>query len=345
MTTTKRRPFKMAIKIGINGFGRIGRNVFRIMHARGGEFEVDSINDLMDAKTIAHLLKYDSVAGKFDAEVAADGDAIVVDGKRIPVTKERDPANLGWGDKGVEIVLESTGVFRDRAGIEKHLQAGAKKILLSVPAKSADDVDATIVVGVNDDTLTDDAKLVSNASCTTNCLAPMAKVLHEKFGIVKGLMTTIHSYTNDQVVIDGPHKDLRRARSAAVNIIPTTTGAAKAVGLVIPDLAGKLNGFALRVPTQCGSITDLVAEMSRDVTAEEVNAALKEAAEGELKGVLKFSDEPIVLSDIVGDEHSSIIDGLSTMVTGGNLLKAVSWYDNEWGYSNRCVDLFRLMAK
>jgi len=335
----------MAIKIGINGFGRIGRNVFRIMHARGGEFEVDSINDLMDAKTIAHLLKYDSVAGKFDAEVAADGDAIVVDGKRIPVTKERDPANLGWGDKGVEIVLESTGVFRDRAGIEKHLQAGAKKILLSVPAKSADDVDATIVVGVNDDTLTDDAKLVSNASCTTNCLAPMAKVLHEKFGIVKGLMTTIHSYTNDQVVIDGPHKDLRRARSAAVNIIPTTTGAAKAVGLVIPDLAGKLNGFALRVPTQCGSITDLVAEMSRDVTAEEVNAALKEAAEGELKGVLKFSDEPIVLSDIVGDEHSSIIDGLSTMVTGGNLLKAVSWYDNEWGYSNRCVDLFRLMAK
>ncbi len=335
----------MAIKIGINGFGRIGRNVFRIMEGCAGEFDVVSINDLMDAKTIAHLLKYDSVAGKFDAEVAVDGDAVVVNGKKIPVTKERDPAALGWGDKGVEIVLESTGVFRDRGGIEKHLHAGANRVLLSVPAKSADDVDATIVVGVNDDKLTDDAKLVSNASCTTNCLAPMAKVLHEKFGIVKGLMTTIHSYTNDQVVIDGPHKDLRRARSAATNIIPTTTGAAKAVGLVIPDLMGKLNGFALRVPTPCGSITDLVAEMSKDVTAEDVNAALKEAAEGELKGILKFVDEPIVLSDIVGDNHSSIIDGLSTMVTGGNLLKAVSWYDNEWGYSNRCVDLFRMMAK
>ena len=335
----------MAIKIGINGFGRIGRNVFRIMEECGGEFDVVSINDLMDAKTIAHLLKYDSVAGKFSADVAVDGEAIVVNGKKIPITKERDPANLGWGDKGVEIVLESTGVFRDRAGIEKHIQAGAKKVLLSVPAKSADDVDATIVVGVNSDTLTDDAKLISNASCTTNCLAPMAKVIHEKFGIVKGLMTTIHSYTNDQVVIDGPHKDLRRARSAAVNIIPTTTGAAKAVGLVIPELAGKLNGFALRVPTQCGSITDLVAEMACDVTAEEVNAALKEAAAGPMKGILEFSDEPIVLSDIVGDNHSSIIDGLSTMVTGGNLLKVVSWYDNEWGYSNRCVDLFRMMAK
>ena len=335
----------MAIKIGINGFGRIGRNVFRIMQSCGSEFEVDSINDLMDAKSIAHLLKYDSVAGRIDAEIAVDGDAIVVDGKKIPVTKERDPANLGWGDKGVEIVLESTGVFRDRAGIEKHVQAGAKKVLLSVPSKSAEDVDATIVVGVNDDELTASAKLVSNASCTTNCLAPMAKVLHEKFGIVKGLMTTVHSYTNDQVVIDGPHKDLRRARSAATNIIPTTTGAAKAVGLVIPDLVGKLNGFALRVPTPCGSITDLVSELARDVTAEEVNAALKEAAEGELRGILKFSDEPLVLADIVGDEHSSIIDGLSTMVAGGNLLKTVSWYDNEWGYSNRCVDLFRMMAE
>ena len=335
----------MAIKIGINGFGRIGRNVFRIMQTCGDEFDVVSINDLMDTKTIAHLLKYDSVAGKFDAEVEAADDAIIVNGKKIAITSERDPANLGWGDKGVQIVLESTGIFRDRAGIEKHLQAGAEKVLLSVPSKSADDVDATIVCGVNCDTLSSSAKLVSNASCTTNCLAPMAKVINDKFGIVKGLMTTIHSYTNDLAVIDSPHKALRRARSAAVNIIPTTTGAAKAVGLVIPALAGKLNGMALRVPTQCGSITDLVAELSRDVTAEEVNAALKEAAEGELKGILKFSDEPIVLADIVGDSHSSIIDGLSTMVTGGNMLKVVSWYDNEWGYSNRCVDLFRMMAE
>ena len=334
----------MAIKIGINGFGRIGRNVFRIMEECDGEFDVVSINDLMDPKTIAHLLKYDSVAGRFNGTVEAADGAIVVNGKKIEITAERDPANLGWGDKGVEIVLESTGVFRDRAGIEKHLQAGAKKVLLSVPSKSADDVDATIVCGVNCDTLTDSDRIVSNASCTTNCLAPMAKVIHEKFGIVKGLMTTIHSYTNDQVVIDGPHKDLRRARSAGINIIPTTTGAAKAVGLVIPDLAGKLNGFALRVPTPCGSITDLVAEISRDVTVEEVNAALKEAAAGELKGILEFSDEPIVLSDIVGDSNSSIVDGLSTMVTGGNMLKVVSWYDNEWGYSNRCVDLFRKMA-
>jgi len=335
----------MSIKIGINGFGRIGRNVFRIMQECGNEFEVVSINDLMDTKTIAHLLKYDSVGGKFNGTVEAAEGAIIVNGKKIEITAERDPANLGWGDKGVEIVLESTGIFRTRDGIQKHIQAGAKKVLLSVPSKSADDVDATIVFGVNDDKLTSDAKLVSNASCTTNCLAPMAKVINDKFGIVKGLMTTIHSYTNDQVVIDGPHSDLRRARSAAVNIIPTTTGAAKAVGLVIPELNGKLNGMALRVPTQCGSITDLVVELSKDTTAEEVNAALKEAAEGELAGVLKFSDEPIVLSDIVGDDHSSIIDGLSTMVTGGNMLKVISWYDNEWGYSNRCVDLFRKMAK
>lgn len=334
----------MAIKIGINGFGRIGRNVFRIMSECGDEFEVVSINDLMKPEEIAHLLKYDSVQGKFKGSVCAEGDSIVVNGKKIQITAERDPASLGWGEKGVDIVLESTGVFRERSGIEKHLQAGAKKVLLSVPSKTAGDVDATIVHGVNDDALTADARIISNASCTTNCLAPMAKVIHEKFGIIKGLMTTIHSYTNDQVVIDGPHKDPRRSRSAAVNIIPTTTGAAKAVGLVIPDLAGKLNGFALRVPTQCGSVTDLVAEMSRDVTVEEVNAALKEAAEGSLKGILEFNNDPIVLSDIVGDSHSSIIDGLSTMVTGGNLLKVVSWYDNEWGYSNRCVDLFRKMA-
>ena len=334
----------MSIKIGINGFGRIGRNVFRIMDACGDEFEVVSINDLMDPKTVAHLLKYDSVHGKFNGTVEATADGIIVNGNEIKITAERDPANLGWGDKGVDIVLESTGVFRSRDGIEKHLQAGAKKVLLSVPSKSADDVDATVVMGVNDESMKAEDKIVSNASCTTNCLAPMAKVLHEKFGIVKGLMTTIHSYTNDQVVIDGPHKDLRRARSAAANIIPTTTGAAKAVGLVIPDLKGKLNGMALRVPTQTGSVTDLVVEMSCDVTVEAVNAALKEAAEGELKGILAFSEDPIVLADIVGDSHSSIIDGLSTMVAGGNMLKVVSWYDNEWGYSNRCVDLFRKMA-
>jgi glyceraldehyde 3-phosphate dehydrogenase len=335
----------MSIKIGINGFGRIGRNVFRIMQECGDEFEVVSINDLMDTKTIAHILKYDSVSGRFNGTVEAAEGAIIVNGKKIEITAERDPANLAWGDKGVDYVLESTGIFRDRAGISKHIEAGAKKVLLSVPSKSADDVDATIVYGVNDEKLTADAKLISNASCTTNCLAPMAKIINNKFGIVKGLMTTIHSYTNDQVVIDGPHSDLRRARSAAVNIIPTSTGAAKAVGLVIPELNGKLNGMALRVPTQCGSITDLVAELATEATAEEVNAALKEAAEGELKGILKFSDEPIVLTDIVGDSHSSIIDGLSTMVTGGNMLKVISWYDNEWGYSNRCVDLFRKMAK
>ncbi len=333
----------MSIRIGINGFGRIGRNVFRVMAEKGDEFEVISINDLMDSKTIAHLLKYDSVCGKFDGEVAADGDAIVVNGKRIPITSEKDPASLGWGDKGVEIVLESTGVFRSRDGIEKHLQAGAKKVLLSVPAKSADDVDATVVLGVNDEMLTDDVKLVSNASCTTNCLAPMVKVLHDKFGLVKGLMTTIHSYTNDQVMIDGPHKDLRRARSGAANIIPTTTGAAKAVGLVIPDLAGKLNGFALRVPTQCGSITDLVSELKCEVSEDEINAAFKEAADGALKGILGYCEDPIVLADIVGDCRSSIIDGLSTMVSG-NMVKTVSWYDNEWAYSTRCVDLFRKMA-
>ncbi len=240
--------------------------------------------------------------------------------------------------------MESTGVFRTREGVEKHLQAGAKKVLLSVPSKSADDVDATVVLGVNDEELTADAKILSNASCTTNCLAPMVKVLNDKFGVVKGLMTTVHSYTNDQVVIDGPHSDLRRARSAAVNIIPTTTGAAKAVGLVIPELAGKLNGMALRVPTQDGSITDLVVELRTEASAEDINAALLEASEGSMKGILKFTKDPIVLCDIVGDSHSSIIDGLSTMVNG-KMAKVVSWYDNEWGYSNRCVDMFRKMAK
>ena len=333
----------MGIRIGINGFGRIGRNVFRIVQ-ECDDVEVVSINDLIPPAVAAHLLKYDSVCGKFKGTVEAADDGIVVDGTKIPVTAEKDPACIGWGDKGVDVVLESTGVFRSRDGISKHLAAGARKVLLSVPAKSADDVDATIVVGVNSDTLTADAKLVSNASCTTNCLAPVAKVLNDLFGVTKGLMTTIHSYTNDQVMIDGPHKDLRRARSGAVNIIPTTTGAAKAVGLVIPALKGKLNGCAMRVPTQCGSLVDLVAELGTSVTGDDVNNGMKAAAEGELKGILRYEPDPIVLIDVVGDPASSIFDAQSTMLIEGNLVKVVSWYDNEWGYSNRCVDLFRLMA-
>jgi len=333
----------MGIKIGINGFGRIGRNVFRIIEESDG-IDVIAINDLIPPAVAAHLLKYDSVTGRFNGTVESTDNSIIVNGREIPVSAEKDPASIGWGDKGVDMVLESTGVFRDRAGIEKHLAGGAKKVLLSVPSKSASDVDATIVVGVNSDTLTADAKLVSNASCTTNCLAPVAKVLNDSFGVVKGLMTTIHSYTNDQAVIDGPHKDLRRARSAGVNIIPTSTGAAKAVGLVIPALNGKLNGCAMRVPTQTGSLVDLVVELSREVSAEEVNAAIKAASEGALNGVLGYTEDPIVLTDIVGDPRSSIFDALSTMVIGGNMVKVVTWYDNEWGYSNRCVDLFRMMA-
>ena len=334
----------MAISIGINGFGRIGRNVFRIIN-ECDDVEVISINDLIPTSVVAHLLKYDSVQGRFNGTVEATDDAIIVNGKTIPVTAEKDPAQIGWGARGVEIVLESTGVFRDRDNIAKHLDGGAKKVLLSVPSKSAEDVDATVVCGVNSDTLSADAKLVSNASCTTNCLAPVAKVLNDTFGIGGGLMTTIHSYTNDQAVIDGPHKDLRRARAAAVNIIPTTTGAAKAVGLVIPELAGKLNGCAMRVPTQCGSLVDLVVNLKQDATADEVNAAVKAAAEGALVGVLRYEEDPIVLTDIIGDPASSIFDALSTMVIEGSMVKVVSWYDNEWGYSNRCVDLFRMMAQ
>lgn len=334
----------MAISIGINGFGRIGRNVFRII-AEADDIEVSSINDLIDPATAAHLLKYDSVMGRFNGTVEAAADGIVVNGKKIPVTAEKDPASLAWDKKGVDFVLESTGVFRSRDGIEKHLQAGAKKVLLSVPSKSPEDVDATVVCGVNDEALKGDTKLVSNASCTTNCLAPVAKVLNDEFGIKQGLMTTIHSYTNDQNVIDGPHpKDMRRARSAAVNIIPTTTGAAKAVGLVIPELKGKLNGCAMRVPTQCGSLVDLVAQLDKKAGAEEVNAAMQKASEGALKGILDYEEDPIVLSDIVGQPASSIFDAQSTMQIEDGFVKVVSWYDNEWGYSSRCVDLFRKMA-
>ena len=328
----------MAISIGINGFGRIGRNVFRIIN-ECDDVEIVSINDLIPPAVVAHLLKYDSVEGRFNGTVEATDDAIIVNGKTIPVTAEKDPAQIGWGDKGIDFVLESTGVFRDRDSITKHLEGGAKKVLLSVPSKSPEDVDATIVCGVNSDTLTSDDKLVSNASCTTNCLAPVAKVLNDTFGVIGGLMTTVHSYTNDQAVIDGPHKDLRRARSAAVNIIPTSTGAAKAVGLVIPDLAGKLNGCAMRVPTQCGSLVDLVVNLRQDVTAEQVNAAIKAAAEGALAGVLRYEEDPIVLTDIIGDPASSIFDALSTMVIDGSMVKIVSWYDNEWGYVCRLIEV------
>ncbi len=331
----------MAIKVGINGFGRIGRMVFREMQQRGG-FDVIAVNDLTDAGTLAHLLKYDSSFGKYPLEVKLDGENIVAGEDSLKVLSVRDPAELPWRELGVEYVLESTGVFRKRDQIAKHLEAGAKKVLLSVPAK--DKVDATLVMGVNDETYSDEHQIVSNASCTTNCLAPLAKVLNDSFGIVKGLMTTVHSYTNDQRLLDFPHKDLRRARAAAVNIIPTTTGAAKAIGLVIPALDGKLNGMALRVPTPVGSLTDLVVVLEKNTTEEEINAAFKEAAEGRMKGILEYCEDPIVLKDIVGNPHSCIFDALSTMVIGENLVKVCGWYDNEWAYSVRCVDLIEKMA-
>ncbi len=326
----------MTIKVGINGFGRIGRNVFRVA-VDNPKFEIVAVNDLTDAKTLAHLLKYDSVHGTMKAEVKAVDGGIEVNGKLIKVLAERDPANLPWKAMGVDVVVESTGLFTDKDKAMAHIKAGAKKVIISAPGKNED---ITIVMGVNQDKY-DPANhhVISNASCTTNCLAPFAKVLQEKFGIKSGLMTTIHAYTNDQNILDLPHKDLRRARAAGVSIIPTTTGAAKAVALVLPELKGKLNGFALRVPTPNVSITDLVAQLEKPATAEAVNAALKEAAEGELKGIMAFSEEPLVSKDYNGDAHSSIVDGLSTMMVGDNLVKVVSWYDNEWGYSNRVVDL------
>ena len=325
----------MAIKVGINGFGRIGRLVFRRALEVGG-FDFVSINDLTDATTLAHLLKYDSVHGKFKGSVSVDGNDLIINGDRLKITAERDPANLNW--QGVDVVIESTGIFVKRDQIAQHLSNGAKKVVLTVPAK--DEIDATIVLGVNDHALTGSEKLISNASCTTNCLAPLVKVLNDSFGIEKGLMTTVHSYTNDQRLLDLPHKDLRRARAAATNIIPTTTGAARTVGKVIPELKGKLDGFALRVPTPDGSITDFVAIVKRDTSIEEVNAAMKAAADGPMKGVLEYCDEPIVSSDIIGNPHSSIFDAQLTMVMG-NLVKVVSWYDNEYGYSCRVVDLVK----
>ena len=329
----------MAIKIGINGFGRIGRLVFRSILERGtGDFDIVGVNDLTDAETLAHLFKYDSVHGIYPGEVKAEGDELVIGGDRFKVFSERDPETLPWGDLECDVVVESTGVFRTREGASKHLTAGAKKVVISAPASG--EVDATIVLGVNDDTLTGDETIVSNASCTTNCLAPLVKVLDDAFGIEKGFMTTIHAYTSDQRIQDAPHKDLRRARAAALSMIPTTTGAAKAVGLVLPHLEGKLDGFAVRVPTPDGSMTDFTAIVGKEVSIEDVNGAMKTAAEGPMKGILEFSTAPLVSVDIVGNSHSSILDAPSTM-TDGTLVKVVSWYDNEWGYASRTVDLVK----
>ena len=331
----------MAVKIGINGFGRIGRVVFRAA-LKNPNIEVVAVNDLTDANMLAHLLKYDSVHGTLQEEVTVDGDNLVVAGQRVKVTAERDPAQIAWGELGAEVVVESTGRFTKRADAAKHLEGGAKKVIISAPANEED---ITIVMGVNHEQY-DPANhhVISNASCTTNCLAPFAKVLHEKFEIKRGMMTTIHSYTNDQQILDLPHKDYRRARAAAENMIPTTTGAAKAVALVLPELKGKLNGGAVRVPTPNVSMVDLVAELGKEVTVEEVNAAFREASEGDLKGILGYSELPLVSGDYNGNPDSSTIDALSTMVMEGNMVKVISWYDNESGYSNRVVDLVDYIA-
>ncbi|KQL46436.1 type I glyceraldehyde-3-phosphate dehydrogenase [Brevibacillus choshinensis] len=330
------------VKVGINGFGRIGRNVFRAALSNPN-VEIVAVNDLTDAQTLAHLLKYDTVHGVLDLDVEAGENTLIVGGKEIKVLAERDPAQLKWAEYGVEIVVESTGRFTKREDAAKHLEGGAKKVIISAPATNED---ITVVMGVNEDKYDPAAHtVISNASCTTNCLAPFAKVLNDKFGIVRGLMTTVHSYTNDQQILDLPHKDLRRARAAAENIIPTSTGAAKAVALVLPELKGKLNGFAMRVPTPNVSVVDLVAELKTDVSVDELNQALKEAAEGPLKGILGYSEAPLVSSDYNGNPASSTIDALSTMVLEGNMVKVVSWYDNEWGYSNRVVDLCHYVAQ
>jgi glyceraldehyde 3-phosphate dehydrogenase len=326
----------MTVRIGINGFGRIGRNVFRAS-LKNDDVEVVAVNDLTDANMLAHLLQYDTVHGTLSEEVTTNGDNLIVGGNEIKVLSEKDPAQLGWGDLGVDIVIESTGRFTQRDDAKKHLDAGAKKVIISAPAKQED---LTIVMGVNEDQYDKDSHhVISNASCTTNCLAPYAKILDEKFGLKRGMMTTVHSYTNDQQILDLPHKDYRRARAAAQNIIPTTTGAAQAVAKVLPQLDGKLSGMAMRVPTANVSIVDFVAELEKDVTSEEVNEALKAEAEGKLKGILGYSDEPLVSTDYNGNTHSSVIDGLSTLTLENNMVKVVSWYDNEFGYSNRCVDL------
>jgi len=332
----------MSLRVAVNGFGRIGRNFFRTCTGYK-EFEIVAINDLTDAKTLAHLLKYDSVHGIFKADVKAGDGSITVADKEVKVLAVTEPEKLPWNDMGVDIVIESTGRFVDRPSAAKHLDAGAKWVIISAPAKEPD---ATVCMGVNEETI-DPAKhkVISNASCTTNCLAPVAKVIHSEFRIQKGLMTTIHSYTNDQRILDLPHKDLRRARAAALNMIPTTTGAAKAVGLVLPELKGKLNGMAIRVPTPNVSVVDLVAELARDVTAEEINAALKKAAEGPMKGILQYSEDPLVSCDLNGNSHSSIVDATLTMVLEGRMVKVLAWYDNEWGYSSRLRDLILYIFK
>ncbi len=335
----------MATKVAINGFGRIGRAVARIIMQRQGELDLVAVNDLADAKSLAYLFKYDTVMGKWDGTVEAGDGKLVINGKDVKVLSVKNPAELPWKDMGVRIAVESTGIFRTaespKGGYADHLKAGAERVVLTVPAK--DDIEATIVLGVNDDMLTNEVKCVSNASCTTNCLAPVAKTLNDAFGIEQGVMTTIHAYTNDQRVADMIHKDLRRARAAAVNMIPTTTGAAKAIGKVVPELDGKLDGFAIRVPIPVGSVVDLVVNVKKDVTVDAVNAALKKAADGPMKGYLIYCDEPIVSSDIVKNPASSIFDSLCTMVIG-KTVKVISWYDNEWGYSNRTVDIMEKLA-
>ena len=327
----------MTVRVGINGFGRIGRNFYRAARASGADIEVVGVNDLTDNASLAHLLKYDSILGRFPGEVEVSGGGISVDGKELKVLNEKDPAALPWGDLGVDVVIESTGLFTKREGAEKHLEAGAKKVIISAPAT---DPDITVVLGVNFDEYDPEKhNIISNASCTTNCLAPVAKVLNDTVGIERGLMTTIHAYTADQRLQDMPHKDKRRARAAAINLIPASTGAAKAIGLVLPELQGKLSGMAVRAPVPTGSVVDLTCDVSKETSAEEINAAMKEAADGPLSGILRYTEDPIVSSDIVSDPASSIFDSEQTIVIDGKFIKVFSWYDNEWGYSNRCIEL------
>ncbi|MDG1895958.1 MAG: type I glyceraldehyde-3-phosphate dehydrogenase [Fuerstiella sp.] len=336
----------MSVKVGINGFGRIGRITFRALAARADEFDVVAINDLGNPADLANLLKYDSVHGRFNGTVETDGSNLIVNGKTIKVCAERNPGDLPWSELGVDVALESTGFFTGRAsdgkpGFDSHLSAGARKVVISAPAKEPD---LTVVLGVNDNQLSADHKCISNASCTTNCLAPMVKVLNDNFGLQHALMTTCHAYTNDQKVADQLHSDPRRSRAAAINIIPTSTGAAKAVGLVLPEVAGKLTGYALRVPVATGSVTDLTAVLGKDVTAEDINGAIKAAADSEFKGIMEYTEDPIVSSDIIGNTHSSIFDGSFTSVVGGNMVKVIGWYDNEFGYSSRTIDLIKKIA-
>ena len=327
----------MAVKVGINGFGRIGRNIFRAAHAAGSDLEFVAVNDLVDAEMTAHLLRYDSVLGRFPGEIEVTDGGISIDGSEIKVLNEKDPAALPWGDLGVEVVIESTGLFTARDDAAKHLEAGAKKVIISAPAKEPD---VTVALGVNFDSVYDPEKhnIISNASCTTNCLAPVAKVLNDTVGIDRGLMTTIHAYTADQRLQDAPHKDLRRARAAAANLVPTSTGAAKAIGLVLPELDGKLNGMAVRAPVITGSVVDLVCIVSRETSADEINGAMRSAADGSLRGILAYTEDPIVSTDVIGDPHSSIFDAPQTLVAG-RMVKVIAWYDNEWGYSQRCAEL------